>query len=129
MTDRTRFDLDAAFTALERDERAARPAPSAALTARVLGDAAEIAAGLAAARPKVRATAGKTRAGGGWMQFFGFADAWAGAAVAAVLLFLVLGFGLGYEAGPQVMAEAGFGDRETTLADAGDGLLVSEDAI
>lgn len=129
MTDRNRFDLNSAFAALERDERAARPAPSGALTARVLGDAAEVASGFASARSKAPATADNARPGGGWVQFFGFADAWAGAAVAAVLLFLVLGFGVGYEAGPEVMAEAGFGDQDTTLADAGDGLFASGDAI
>jgi hypothetical protein len=129
MTDRIRFKLDAAFAALERDERVARPAPSAALTARVLGDAAEVAAGLAATGAPTPARVNNARSDGGWLRFFGFADAWAGAAAAAVLLFLVLGFGVGYEAGPEVMAEAGFGDQETTLADAGDGLFASGDAI
>jgi hypothetical protein len=129
MTERSRFDLDAALTALERDERAARPNPSAILTARVLGDAAEVTARLAAASQKAPASAERIRAGGGWLRYFGFADAWAGAAVAAVMLFLVLGFGVGYEAGPEVMAEAGFDDQETTLADAGDGLFASGDAI
>jgi len=128
MTERIPFRLDGALMALERDERGARPDPSADLTARVLADAAAVAAELAVDLPKKPAAAATAR-GGGWMRLFGFTDAWAGAAVAAVMLFLVLGFGLGYEAGPEVMAEAGFGDRDTTLADAGDGLFAMGDAI
>ena len=44
MTDKAPFDLDAALAALAIDERAARPAVSESLQARVLGDAAGIAA-------------------------------------------------------------------------------------
>ena len=49
--------------------------------------------------------------------------------VVGAVLFLVLGFGVGYEAGPEVMAEVGFGNQETTLADAGDEFFASGDAI
>jgi len=126
MSNEFRFDLDTALAALERDERAARPVPSGDLTARVLADAAAVAAERRPApirRPRAAAT------GGGWLRLFGFADAWAGAAVAAVLLFLVLGFGVGYEAGPDMLAGVGFGGGDVLLADAGDGLFPSEDAL
>ena len=136
MTEKLPFDLDAAFAALERDERAARPAPSGDLVARVLSDAAGVAAERrhagAAARPQPRSASEATSrvaSGGGWLRLFGFTDAWAGAAVAAVLVFLVAGFGLGYEAGPEVMAEVGFTDPETRLADAGEALFPGEEAI
>lgn len=136
MTDKVPFDLDAAFAALERDERAARPAPSGDLVARVLSDAAGVAAerrhAAAAARPQPRAasrSASRAASGGGWLRLFGFTDAWAGAAVAAVLLFLIAGFGVGYEAGDEVMAEVGFTDPGTRLADAGDGLFPGEESI
>ena len=130
MTDKIAFDLDAAFAALERDERAARPRPSEALLARVLADAAEV----AASAPSAPAAARAERPGGrGWLRVFGFADAWAGAAVAAVMLFLVAGFGLGYEAGPDLLAGTGlapaFGGGDVLVADAGDGLFGPGDAL
>jgi len=131
MTDKHPFDLDAAFAALERDERAAGPQPSGALVARVLADAAELAA---AGRP---ASAAAPRRGAletpGWLRFFGFADAWAGATVAAVLLVLAAGFGIGYEAGPELLAGTGLepviGGEVVLLADAGDDLFGAEDAL
>lgn len=124
-TDSDRFDLDAAFAALTRDERAARPAPSGDLVARVLGDAATVAARSRPAQAAPRATA----SGGGWLRLFGFADAWAGAAVAVILLFLVLGFGIGYEVGPDMLPGAGFGDSDMQIAEADDGLFPLEDAL
>jgi hypothetical protein len=125
MTDKVLFDLDAAFAALERDERAARPAPSGDLVARVLGDAAAVAAENRPAPARSRAAA----SGGGWARLFGFADAWGVAAVATVLVFLVLGIGVGYEAGPGMLAGAGFGNPDVLIAEADDGLFSFEDAL
>lgn len=125
------FDLDAALADLQRDERTARPEPSPTLIARVRADAAEIAA---AARPAVAPVVrpGQQRPFG-WLRLIGFGDAWAGATVTAVVLVLAVGFGVGYEAGPEVLAATGLdaalgGDR-IVLADAGDGVFGSEDAL
>ena len=126
MTDKAPFDLDAALAALAIDERAARPAVSESLQARVLGDAAEVAAGNAdavAQRPP-----GPVRSGG--FRLFGLFDAWTGAAVAAVALCLAIGLGVGYRAGPEVLAHAGLGDvKVAVLAEEGDGFFLSEDVL
>ena len=126
MTDKAPFDLDAALAALAIDERAARPAVSESLQARVLGDAAEVAAesaGTMAQPPRIPA-----RSGG--FRLFGLFDAWSGAAVAAVALCLAIGLGVGYGAGPEVMARAGLGDVKIAVAaEESGGLFMAEDML
>jgi len=126
MTDRTRFDLDAALAALAMDERAAQSAVSESLRARVLGDAGEVAArsaGAVAGPPPSPA-----RSGG--FRLFGLFDAWAGAAAAAVALCLAIGLGVGYRAGPEVLAQAGLGDLKFVVAAEEEGeLFLSEDVL
>ena len=50
-----------------------------------------------------------------------------------MLLFLAAGFGVGYEAGPELLAGTGFdsafGGEPVQLADAGDALFGVEDAL
>ena len=126
MTDKAPFDLDAALAALAADERAARPAVSESLQARVLGDAAEVTAESAAtmARPARK----PARSGG--FRLFGLFDAWSGAAVAAVALCLAIGLGVGYRVGPEVLAQAGLGEVTTVVAaEEGSGFFVSEDVL
>ncbi len=138
MTDKAPFDLDAALAALAIDERAARPAVSESLQARVLGDVAEIAAGRAGAvaaksrtpaRTLAPTTARTTERSGGF-RLFGLFDAWTGAAVAAVTLCLAIGLGVGYGAGPEVMARAGLGDVKIAVAaEESGGLFMAEDML
>lgn len=108
MNGKTPKDIEGSLAALARAERSARPAVSGQLRERVLADAAEVLAGRRSApvqRPQ--------RAGGGRLGVVGWLrglDLWAGAAVAAVLLSLAVGLGVGYQAGDAVLAGAGFGD-------------------
>ncbi len=126
MTDKTPFDLDAALAGLAIDERAARPAVSGSLQARVLGDAAEIAAERAGAM--VAPPQSPARSGG--FRLSGLFDAWTGAAVAAVALCLAIGLGVGYRAGPEVLAQAGLGVVKIGVeAEEGGGLFLSEDVL
>jgi hypothetical protein len=139
MTDKAPFNLDAALAALEQSERAIRPAVNVGLQARVLGDAAEVAAERAAARAGViaaqvpqaeslRPAQELPRPGG--FRLFGLFDIWSGAAVTALALCLVVGIGVGYEAGPQVMATAGLADREVAIAsNESDGAFLFEDIL
>jgi hypothetical protein len=131
MTDKAPFDLDAALAALEQGERAARPAVSESLQARVLGDAAEVVAARAGARvPAPRNPVQRTTARSGGFRLFGLFDAWSGAAVAAVGLCLAIGFGVGYGAGPELLARAGLGNVEVAVAsEESDGLFLSEDVL
>ncbi len=122
MTNKAPFDLDAARAALAIDERAARPAVSERLQARVLGDAATVA-------PPSRTLARSAVRPGGF-RLFGLFDAWTGAAVAAVTLCLAIGLGVGYQAGPEVLAQAGLGEVKIAVAaEEGDGLFLSEDVL
>jgi hypothetical protein len=126
MTDKAPFDLDAALAALAIDERAARPAVSESLQARVLGDAAEVAAEGAGkmAQPPRR----PARSGG--FRLFGLFDAWSGAAVAAVALCLAIGLGVGYQAGPEVLEQAGLGEvKLAAVAEEGGEFFLSEDVL
>ncbi len=126
MTDKAAFDLDAALAALAIDERAVRPAVSESLQARVLGDAAEVAAEAAGAL--ARPPRSPVRSGG--FRLFGLFDAWSGAAVAAVALCLAIGLGVGYRAGPEVLAQAGLGGVQiAAAAEEGDGLFMAEDML
>ena len=139
MTDKAPFDLDAALAALAIDEQAARPAISEGLQARVLGDAAQVAAENAAEFASIRASAmaspeiipsPRISARFGGFRLFGLFDVWSGAAVAAVLLCLVGGLGLGYEAGPELLAQAGLADAGiSVMAENGDGAFLSEDIL
>jgi hypothetical protein len=122
MTDKAPFDLDAALAALAIDERAARPAVSESLQARVLGDAATV------APPSPTLARSTVRSGG--FRLFGLFDAWTGAAVAAVALCLAIGLGVGYRAGPEVLAQAGLGDvKIAVVAEESDGLFLLEDVL
>jgi hypothetical protein len=126
MTDKAPFDIDAALAALAIDERAVRPAVSESLQARVLGDAAEVAAESAGkiAQPP------RSPARSGWFRLFGLFDAWSGAAVVTATLCLAIGLGVGYRAGPEVMARAGLGDVNIAVAaEEGDGLFMAEDML
>ncbi len=124
MTDKAPFDLDAALAALAIDERAARPTVSESLQARVLGDAAESAAESAGAM----AQPPQSPARSGGFRLFGLFDAWSGAAVAAVALCLAIGLGVGYQAGPEVLAQAGLGEVKIAVAaEEGGGLVLSEE--
>ncbi|MCH8167605.1 MAG: hypothetical protein IIC03_06720 [Proteobacteria bacterium] len=126
MTDKAPFDLDAALAALAIDERAARPAVSESLQARVLGDAA----GIAAERAGAMVAPARVPARSGGFRLFGLFDAWSGAAVAAVALCLAIGLGVGYRAGPEVMAQAGLGVATIAVAaEERGGLFVSEDVL
>ena len=126
MTDKAPIDLDAALAALAADERAARPVVSESLQARVLGDAAEI----AAERAGAMAAPLQSPARSGGLRLFGLFDAWSGAAVAAVVLCLVIGLGVGYRIGSEVMAYAGLGDVKIVVAAKdGDGLFMAEDML
>ncbi len=126
MTDKTPFDLDATLSALEQDERAVWPKVSQGLQARVLGDAAEV----ATMRARDVVPASRTTAAPGGFWWFGLFDAWSGATVAAVTLCLIVGVGVGYEAGPEVMAQAGLGDTRIAFAeDDGDALSPFEDVL
>ncbi len=142
MTDKAPFDLDAALAALAIDERAARPAVSERLQARVLGDVAEVAAeraGAVAAKPRTLARTrartlapapARTTERSGGFRLFGLFDAWSGAAVVAVALCLAIGLGVGYRAGPEVLAQAGLGVVKIGVAaEEGGGLFLSEDVL
>ncbi len=126
MTDKTPFDLDAALAALAIDERAARPAVSESLQARVLGNAAMVAVRSRTLAPTLART--PVRAGG--FRLFGLFDAWSSAAVGAVGLCLAIGLGVGYRAGPEVLAQAGLGEVKIAVAaEEGGGLFLSEDVL
>lgn len=126
MTERSPFDLDAALAALGRDEQASHPAVSENLRARVLADAAAITAGRVKSGTASRPKAVPTKR----FWLLGLFDIWAGAAVAAVAICLAIGLGVGYEAGPQVLASAGLDGAELALAvDDGDGTLLWEDVL
>ena len=126
MTDKAPFDLDAALAALAADERAARPVVSESLRARVFGDVAEI----AAERADAMAAPLQSPARSGGFRLFGLFDAWSGAAVAAVVLCLAIGLGIGYRAGPAVLAQAGLGEVKIAVAaEESGGLFVSEDVL
>ena len=126
MTERPPFDLDAALAALGRDERESHPAVSESLRARVLADAAAVAAG----RVSIGIASAPKAVPARRIRLLGRFDVWAGAAVAAVVLCLVIGLGVGYEAGRQVLATAGLDGAELALAaDDVDGTLLWEDVL
>jgi hypothetical protein len=61
---------------------------------------------------------------------FGLFDAWSGAAVAAVALCLAIGLGVGYQAGPEVLEQAGLGEvKIAAAAEEGGELFLSEDVL
>jgi hypothetical protein len=126
MTDKTPFDLDAALAALKHDERAAWPRVSESLQMRVLGDAAEV----AAERTGATVPVSRTLVRSGAFHWFGLFDAWSGAAVATVMLCLLVGIGVGYEAGPEMMARAGLDDTElAAVAYDIDGFMLFDDVM
>lgn len=100
------MDLDEALGSLARAERAARPEVSERLRARVLADAAEI----AACSRKVAERPRRAGGGPGLLDRLRGLDLWAGAAVAAAILCLAVGLGIGYGAGDAVLAGTGLGD-------------------
>lgn len=113
MTDKAPFDLDLAFATLTQDEQAALPKISDSLRMRVLGDAAEV----AAERRHLTVPELRNPAISGGFRWFGLFDAWSGAAIAAVTLCLFVGAGVGFEAGPQLMAQVGLGDINIASAE------------
>jgi hypothetical protein len=126
MTEKARFDLDAALAALGREEEAARPAVSQSLQARVLGDAAAVAAGrlAAPAGPAGPAVPAPRR-----RRFLGLFDAWSGAAVAAFVLCLAIGFGVGYEAGSGMIWSGDLDGAELAQAPDDGDVLLWEDVL
>jgi hypothetical protein len=134
MVEKVPFNLDAALAALKQDERAALPVASESLQARILADAATVAAEQpGAVAPLPRNPAGNRSRGFGrlgGLRVFDLFDAWSGAAVAAIVLGLAVGLGVGYEAGPEVMDRMGFGDTNVAVAgDQGDGFSMSEGVL
>lgn len=129
MTDKAPFNPDAALAALARAERAARPRVSERLQARVLADAAEISAEARARQPAAGARR-PAAAGRGWLggRLPGL-DGWAGAGIAAAILCLAIGLGVGYEAGDQVLAGAGFEDTRLAQAAEDEAFLMAEDVL
>lgn len=128
MDNKAPIDLDAALEALARAERAAGPAVSEQLRARVLSDAADVAAGRQSVPAARLRPAGVGQPGLlGWLRGL---DVWAGTAVAVALLCLVVGLGVGYGAGDTVLAGAGLGGdvRVAQMAE-DDALFLSEDVL
>ena len=130
--------LEARLDALVRAERAAWPEVPDGLRARVLADAAEVAAGLATERPREtprREPAERPRrAGSGQRGFLGRlrgVDLWVGAAVTAALVCLAVGLGVGYQAGDAVLAGTGLSGEKVQLARAeeGDAGFLGEDVL
>lgn len=128
MTDKARYDPDKALAALVRAERAAQPPVSDRLRARVLADAAEVAAARPAEAP---ASPARSAAAPGWLDWLRGRDLSAGAAIAAAILCLVIGLGIGYGAGDLLLAEAGFEEMRVAEADEEEAaaLLLSEDVL
>ena len=93
MSDRVEMDLDAALDELAADVVAATPRPGTDLTARVLADAAAVAAATVPAE-EVRQSVAPT-AGGFSLSDFLFG--WAGGATAAAALALVIGITVGMQ--------------------------------
>lgn len=110
MTEPREIALDRLLDDLKRAERAARPVMSDDLLARVLGDAAEVAAERQATAPvrTERAATGRVtaraRAGLRWSLF-----TWPSGAVAAMVLGLLFGVSVGYGLGDEAMAFASMG--------------------
>jgi hypothetical protein len=135
MTDKSPFDLDAALAALAIDEKAAHPKVSEGLQARVLGDAAQVAAQMAAGRtnamaPPQSVPVPRKSARADGFRLFGLFDIWSGAAVATIALCLIGGLGLGYQAGPELLAQVGLGGVEVSIvAQESDGFFLSEDVL
>lgn len=145
MSKRSAHDLDAALEALARAERAAGPAVSERLRARVLADAAQVSPGQQDSPARsMPAMAGReyarhgmrpgerhdTRHGGrgrrGWRRGV---DLWTGAAAAAAILCLAIGLGVGYGAGERLLAEIGFEDVRLAQAQAEDELAFLEEGV
>jgi hypothetical protein len=124
MTEKAPIDLDAALEALARAERVARPRVSDRLRARVLADAAEVSAGR-----RVTAAAPARPARARWGGWLGGLDLWAGAAVAAALICLAVGLGVGYQAGEAVLAQVGLGDARLARAADYEVAVLSEDVL
>ena len=124
MTEKRQFDLDGALAALARAERATQPQVSERLHARVLADAAEVAAANPATKPARAATAGH-----GWLGWIRGVDLWAGAAVAAAILCLAIGLGVGYGAGDRVLAEAGFQELQVAQVAEDEAVFLAEDVL
>lgn len=131
MTDKREEELDAALAALARAERAAWPEVSGHLHARVLADAAEVAGEVAATRSAATPARRVHRSPGrrGWLGRLRELDLWAGAAIAAAIICLVVGLGVGYEVGDRVLAQAGFEDVRVAQVAEDEALLFAEDAL
>ncbi len=91
-------EFDAVMARLVAAERGARPAPSAALCARVLADAAELSHAAELSGSPARLRVRDTRWGWLGARLGGLAGP--RAAVAVLVLCLALGMGAGYASGP-----------------------------
>lgn len=127
MTGKAPMDLDEALEALARAERAAWPEVSGQLRARVLSDAAQVAAERRPAEaPRLRRKGGRP----GLLDRLRGLDLWVGGAVAAVLLSLAIGFGVGYESGGNFLARTVLGNSvQTSQLSGGDPLFFSDDVL
>lgn len=127
MTGKAPMDLDEALQALARAERGAWPEVSGQLRARVLSDAAQVAAERRSAEMQ------RPRRKGGSLGFLGRLrglDLWLGGAVAAVLLSLAIGFGVGYESSGNFLARTVLGNNvQTSQFSGGDPLFFSDDVL
>jgi len=135
MAEKAQFDLEAELAALAAAAHRAAPDVSDALRARMLGDAAEVATRRAAAPGAARAQRARQLRrepvlAGARRRLFGLFDAWGAAAVGAVAACLMIGVGVGYSAGDEVLAEVGFAQVDVAKAGGGDdGYVLLEDVL
>lgn len=120
MADKRAFDLDTGLSALAQTARDTAPRPSADLMARVLADAGAVSAEAGASRDAPMA---RKRRRFDLPSVLGRIPGFAGGAVAAMALGLVLGLGIGYE----FAAETAELPALAALDDFG--LLAAEDAF
>lgn len=112
---------DAALTALSNDLAMAAPRPSSDLVARVLADAAAARAGpVEAGRP----VAAPTRSARGFLsELLDQLSGWRVGAVAAMMLALAVGLGLGLEGGAASVLDGPVAGDTISLASLGPGFL------
>jgi len=116
MTDQTAYELDAALAGLAADVRANTPRPGPDLIARVLADAAEVAAAHRPVTVAARPGGGRARS-----RIVEILLGWQCGAVAAMAVALVVGIGVGMEIDTSniPMMEAEEDDGVFFTADAG----------
>lgn len=111
MSDRIETEIDRRLGEIARDAAMAVPEPSDALMARILADAADVAAETQAAVPPVVRSAPERRFN--WSSLRAILPVWTGGALAMMALGLILGLSLGYGYGDQAMAVSTRAQLET----------------